>query len=418
MDQHFQKRKRETGQDPATPSQFLQTREGDYIQPLDGTGNKFKTWGNYMASVGASCQFTDGKLTLPPISTLFNKVPLYQGVPAEVRGCNGGGVRSETVTSGPCPPAAAGYQVRVVDLQPPGEQIVPLQVTDRLDLPQATAAREPMSPGPVHLTPRSTRVGGDGPATSFTIPPTDDDMRQMLSGQDKNGYIKRPMNAFMVWSHIHRYALRKACPGANMIDTSIQLGCEWSKLSEEQKRPYYEVAHKLKHMHKQQFPDYEFHPERKRGRKYFASGQGAGQDPGVSVFVSQAMPPAQSKWLAPSMYTCPVMMPCTVGYYPYPSCSPYHPVSCYYRVLCRYQNASSSMEEVRNYHRTHPQGDETTLLTLAREIMQQEPHPVLIGSTTTSESLEQPDVGTSQQLLANNKVEFKCEDDVDVVGLL
>ncbi|XP_045896110.1 transcription factor SOX-2-like isoform X2 [Micropterus dolomieu] len=415
MDQHFQKRKRETGQDPATPSQFLQTREGDYIQPLDGTGNKFKTWGNYMASVGASCQFTDRKLTLPPISTLFNKVPLYQGVPAEVRGCNGGGVRSETVTSGPCPTAAAGYQVRVVDLQPPGEQIVPLQVTDRLDLPQATAAREPMSPGPVHLTPRSTRVGGDGPATSFTIPPTDDDMRQMLSGQDKNGYIKRPMNAFMVWSHIHRYALRKACPGANMIDTSIQLGCEWSKLSEEQKRPYYEVAHKLKHMHKQQFPDYEFHPERKRGRKYFASGQGAGQDPGVSVFVSLAMPPAQSKWLAPSMYTCPVMMPCTVGYYPYPSCSPYHPVSCYSRVLCRYQNASSS---VRNYHRTHPQGDETTLLTLAREIMQQEPHRVLIGSTTTSESLEQPDVGTSQQLLANNKVEFKCEDDVDVVGLL
>lgn len=76
----------------------------------------------------------------------------------------------------------------------------------------------------------------------------------MQSVQDKNGHIKRPMNAFMVWSRIHRHALRKACPETSMIDSSILLGCEWSKLSDEQKRPYYEVAHKLKDMHKQQFP--------------------------------------------------------------------------------------------------------------------------------------------------------------------
>lgn len=80
------------------------------------------------------------------------------------------------------------------------------------------------------------------------------DLSRMQYGQGTNGYIKRPMNAFMVWSNIHRYALRKTWPGANMIDASVLLGCEWSKLSEEQKRPYYEVAHKLKVMHKQQFP--------------------------------------------------------------------------------------------------------------------------------------------------------------------
>lgn len=80
------------------------------------------------------------------------------------------------------------------------------------------------------------------------------DLKRMQPGQDKSGYIKQPMNAFMVWSQIHRYALRKTCPGASMIDTSVQLGCEWSRLSKEQKSPYYEVAHKLKVMHKQQFP--------------------------------------------------------------------------------------------------------------------------------------------------------------------
>lgn len=75
-----------------------------------------------------------------------------------------------------------------------------------------------------------------------------------MSVQDKNGHIKRPMNAFMVWSRIHRRALRKACPDTSMTDISILLGCEWSKLTEKQKRPYYEVAHKLKEMHNQQFP--------------------------------------------------------------------------------------------------------------------------------------------------------------------
>ena len=80
------------------------------------------------------------------------------------------------------------------------------------------------------------------------------DLRRMQSGQDENGYIKRPMNAFLVFSYIHRVVLHKNSPGATMTHTSVKLGSEWSKLSQEQKRPYYEVAHKLKCMHKQQFP--------------------------------------------------------------------------------------------------------------------------------------------------------------------
>uniref|UniRef100_A0A8C3NJG5 Uncharacterized protein n=1 Tax=Geospiza parvula TaxID=87175 RepID=A0A8C3NJG5_GEOPR len=50
----------------------------------------------------------------------------------------------------------------------------------------------------------------------------------------------RPMNAFMVWARIHRAAVAKANPGANNAEISVQLGLEWSKLTEEQKQPYYE----------------------------------------------------------------------------------------------------------------------------------------------------------------------------------
>ena len=66
------------------------------------------------------------------------------------------------------------------------------------------------------------------------------------------------------------------------------------------------------------------------------------------------------------------------------------------------------------------QRGETTLSTLTREFMQSEHQPaeVLIRSTMTLESLGQPDTGASQQFSANHNVEIKCEDDVDVVGLL
>ncbi|TDH05012.1 hypothetical protein EPR50_G00139140 [Perca flavescens] len=396
MDIYLKQRKREprlpsrnTGRDPAaTPAfQFFQTGDAGQIPTLVGTGYRPRSniCENYVALVGASCEFDDGKL--PPISTLFNKL-LYKGVSAEV---SGSGVRSETVTSGSCP--EAGSQVSAVKLLPSGDQIFPLQVTEKLDKRQASTAGENwLNPDPVHLT---TSLGGDSPVTTYTILPTEEDLKQLQSGQDKNGHIKRPPNAFIVWSHIHRNALRKTHPGANMTDISTVLGCEWSKLSEEQKWPYYEMAHKLKYMHRQQFPDYEFRPQKKKDIECLSSGQGAGQDPGVSF--SQAVPPAQSQLQGPSVYPYPAMMAYRVSYYP-ASC-PYHQMGPYSRVqsncprvFYRYPNAYSSTKEVRNYHNTLHQ--------------------------TASESIEQPDIVTSQQLSVNNKVGCKYEDDVDVFGLL
>ncbi|XP_044226736.1 transcription factor Sox-19b-like [Thunnus albacares] len=409
MDRKPQKRHRETfeenypnyspparqpGRDrAATPAaRPYQAGDGGHAQPLHRQNT------NYVAPCGASFEFGDGKL--PPISTFFGK-PLQRDVSAKS--------------------------------------------TRRLDVPQVTAAGELLTLDPVHLTPTSPSL--EGPVISFTIQPTEEDLKQMQTGQDKNGHIKRPMNAFMVWACIHRAALRKACPEASMTDISIQLGCEWSRLSQEQKRPYYEMADKLKDIHRHQFPDYEFRPHKKKGREYWTSGQGTGQetgqgtgqeagqearqgegqDPGVSFFVSQAMPPAQSKFLGAGMYPCLAMMPYTVGCYSHPSICPYHPMGLYSRVQIRpsrffhrCQHACSSIEGVMNYQNL--QRGETTLAALTREFMQRQPadrrHEVLISSTTTLESLEQPDTGAKQQLSANNRVECKCEDDIDVVGLL
>lgn len=62
------------------------------------------------------------------------------------------------------------------------------------------------------------------------------------------------MNAFMVWARIHRPALAKANPNANNAEISVQLGLEWSKLTEEQKQPYYDEARKIKQRHREEFP--------------------------------------------------------------------------------------------------------------------------------------------------------------------
>ena len=82
-------------------------------------------------------------------------------------------------------------------------------------------------------------------------------------------------------------------------------------------------------------PDYEFRPQKKKGRERLSSvqetGQAAERDPGVSSFFSQAIP-AQCKLLGLPMYLCPTLVPYTVHYNPYPSTCPYNAIGLYPRV--------------------------------------------------------------------------------------
>ncbi|KFV19836.1 Transcription factor SOX-30, partial [Tauraco erythrolophus] len=94
----------------------------------------------------------------------------------------------------------------------------------------------------------------------FTVLPSNSGMPDTPFSKDKSGHVKRPMNAFMVWARIHRPALAKANPDASNADISVQLGLEWSKLTEEQKQPYYDEAQKIKQRHREEFPDWVYQP--------------------------------------------------------------------------------------------------------------------------------------------------------------
>ncbi|NXC00068.1 SOX30 factor, partial [Orthonyx spaldingii] len=122
----------------------------------------------------------------------------------------------------------------------------------------------PVKQVPVQLQPLLQRPKIETKNIPLTVLPSDSGMPDTPFSKTKSGRVKRPMNAFMVWARIHRAAVAKANPGANNAEISVQLGLEWSKLTEEQKQPYYEEANKIKLRHREEFPGWVYQPNKKK----------------------------------------------------------------------------------------------------------------------------------------------------------
>ncbi|KAJ7372809.1 HMG box-containing protein 1 [Desmophyllum pertusum] len=90
--------------------------------------------------------------------------------------------------------------------------------------------------------------------------------RPLQNGNTKThvNHVKRPMNAFFLFSKQNRKDFQEMYPKKDNRDISVVLGKKWKKMSQKKKKPYKEHAKELMRRTRESHPDFKYFTKRRR----------------------------------------------------------------------------------------------------------------------------------------------------------
>ncbi len=167
----------------------------------------------------------------------------------------------------------AGSPASVGSLSPqgspsPGSSVSSFSSMSSMDLSEF---QQQVSPG-LNIKVESSEFGSQQISPASSTPYSDATRCKKVTQ-----HVKRPMNAFMVWSQIERRKISEVAPDMHNAEISKRLGKRWKLLSEPERQPYIEEAERLRLLHMQEYPDYKYRPRKKAKTPQGKAGESQGK---------------------------------------------------------------------------------------------------------------------------------------------